>query len=92
MFSIGGAENAACFTYARDLEGWALDRWASVEVSTDTDGTRATTVAEISPEANHIARDSYCQLIRDAKRKHLPPGQSWIGSLTVLGETVRTCV
>ena len=74
-----------------ELDGWAEGRWQSVNVSGDIATGRVIIEIEISPQANSVAQESYCRIVRNAVVPHLDPGHSWSASLRVSGQVVRSC-
>ena len=74
-----------------DLKGWSEGRWQSLSVSPKSSGTHLAIEIEVSPEANSVALEAYCRVVREVVEHRLVAGQTWRTSLNVRGRSVRTC-
>ncbi len=73
------------------IASWAEGRGWTWSITRAEDGSLVHIEIEISPEANSIARQGYCENLESAVREALEPNQAATLDLLVDSETVRSC-
>jgi hypothetical protein len=73
-----------------DLDGWAEGRWSNVIVKKGDDGVIVE--AYVMSQANQVAIDSYCQVLKDSARSAIPSGNRVNLFVYQNGEIAKACI
>jgi ribosomal protein L40E len=74
----------------KDLDGWAQGRWTDVVVG-QTDGELIARVYA-QPEANEVALNGYCKILKDSATKYIPSGFKLNLFVYQFGKVAKACM
>jgi hypothetical protein len=78
--------------YKAELENWGKGRWSDIVAGIADDGTGVLTRIYVSPLANEVAINGYCDVVRKTEMLYIPYGNKVNIFIYQNGELVKTCL